>query len=336
VVSGALTYVALHYARTREMIDRPNERSSHSQPVPRGGGIALAATFFVSVIVLWSIRIMAAQLAIALLGGGLLVAWIGWLDDRGGVAASKRALVHLIAAVWAIAWLGGFDRSWLISPVELGPLGTALAVVGIIWWINLYNFMDGIDGIAAGQAVTVAAFAAGLLLIGGGDQIAFPTLALAGCSLGFLFWNWPPARIFMGDVGSGFLGFTFAVLAIASDKSNALPLIYWLVLSGVFVFDATVTLVRRIIRREPFWNAHRSHAYQRVVPLVKGHRTVTLGVLAINLTLAMLVYIAQTDEKWLRPGLFLALVILLLAYICIERFAPMAPAPSKLSKTTLD
>ena len=323
VCSLFLSYFALRYATARRIIDTPNERSSHDRPVPRGGGVAIAGAFLLAMFWLWFSKSVSPELAVALIGGGTLVSWIGLMDDRSGVPAVPRLLVHLLAATWAVWWLPGPELP------SLGILGSAVAIVGIVWWINLYNFMDGIDGIAAGQALSVATFAGVLLFLAGDRGLALLSFVLAGSAVGFLFYNWPPARIFMGDVGSGFLGFTFAVLAIASDRAGSLPLIYWIALSGVFVFDATVTLIRRMLRRERFWDAHRNHAYQRVVAIARGHLPVTVGVLLLNFALAIVVYLAVTNRQWVGVGLVVALLILLSAYLCVERIAPMAPQSRK-------
>jgi Fuc2NAc and GlcNAc transferase len=325
--SLGLSYLALRYATARQIIDTPNERSSHDRPVPRGGGVAIAVAFFVALIWMWFREWVTTELAAALIGGGALVSWIGFMDDRKGVPAARRFLVHVVSASWAVFWLPGAELA------GMGILGPVVAIIGIVWWINLYNFMDGIDGIAGGQALSVATFAGALLYLGGDRGLALLSFVLAGSAVGFLFYNWPPARIFMGDVGSGFLGFTFAVLALASDKSGALPLIYWVALSGVFVFDATVTLIRRMLRREPFWSAHRNHAYQRLVTSAHGHLPVTVGVLVLNSALALVVYLAVNFRQWAGVGLLAALLILLSAYLCIERMAPMLPQSRKLKET---
>ena len=321
--SGFMTSLAIKYARARDMIDRPNERSSHVRPTPRGGGIAIVSTFVAGTTVLMMLGVIPLRVGVALLGG-ILVAGIGWMDDTRGISVRNRVIVHLAAASWGMWWLGGLDSLWFMEQVNLGVAGSVLAVIGIVWCINLYNFMDGIDGLAAGQAVTVALFATIFLLLNGDRGLASLTALLAGASLGFLVWNWSPARIFMGDVGSGFLGYVFAILALAGEKDQVLPLVFWVVLSGAFVFDATLTLVRRMYWRDPVWNAHRLHAYQRMVGLVSGHAQVTRRVLLLNAGLAALVYLALLYPKWIAAVIIGALALLIAAYMWVEHRAPMA------------
>ncbi|MCR4403008.1 MAG: glycosyltransferase family 4 protein [Firmicutes bacterium] len=297
-----LTGVVRRYALRRGILDVPNARSSHVVATPRGGGLAIVVVFLGTVILLALRSIINGEVAAAICGGGLLVAGVGWLDDRRGLPATLRAGAHVIAASWALYWLGGLPSLNLgVTRLSLGSVGFVLGVVGIVWFVNLYNFMDGIDGLAGTEAITVAGTAA--LLIGGmrvgllpnpgmtrtapgAASIALVSTLLVPASAGFLVWNWPPARIFMGDVGSGFLGFTFGVLAVASENSGALPLLVWVLLLGVFVVDATATLLRRIWRRERWTEAHRTHAYQLAVQAGHTHKQVTVAVLGINIALA--------------------------------------------------
>lgn len=320
-----LTLLVRKYATKRAILDRPNDRSMHDRPVARGGGLAINLTFCAGIAALAIRDFIDVDLAIALLGGGVLVTLIGLVDDvRGGIRARARAAVHFAAAVWAVAWLGGVSAlSFGTFYLELGIVGSVLSVTGIVWWINLYNFMDGIDGIAAGQAFSVAVIAMALLLTRGDTGLAAVAAIMAGAAAGFLPWNWSPARIFMGDIGSGFLGFVFAVVALASERTSSVPLVVWLVLSGVFIFDSTVTLARRVIRGEPFYTAHRSHAYQRLVLAGYRHGTVTAGVLAFNLILGALGFLALVPVLGTPFVVICAIVLLGGAYAAVEKLNPM-------------
>ncbi|MDQ6959827.1 MAG: hypothetical protein Q9M27_02270, partial [Mariprofundaceae bacterium] len=188
---------------------------------------------------------------------------------------------------------------WTLS---LGWFGNVLAALGIVWLINLYNFMDGIDGLAGGEAVTVAVGGAILLGLGGAMDLALVALLLAAASGGFLIWNWPPARIFMGDVGSGFLGYVFAIIALASEKAGAVPAIVWVVLLAIFIFDATYTLMWRVLNGERWYAAHRSHAYQRLVQGGWSHLRVTNTLLCINILI--LFAIAWIIVMWPRHAVW--------------------------------
>lgn len=272
------------YARRRELVDVPNARSSHQQPTPRGGGISIVAVTLCAILAAALAEWVPVRAAVALLGGGVLVALVGHLDDRRHVPARWRLLVHLVAAAWVIAWL------WPLPPLvlpgmelQIGLAGAAVSALWIAWALNLYNFMDGIDGIAGVEAVSISAGAAALLLLHNEPGLAFTMAALGAAALGFLVWNWPPAKVFMGDVGSGFLGFVFGSLALVTHSLDALVPWAWLILMGVFVVDATVTVVRRLLRRERVYEAHRSHAYQRAARRFASHRLVTLSVGLINI-----------------------------------------------------
>jgi Fuc2NAc and GlcNAc transferase len=282
-VSVLLTGAARAYALRRALLDIPNERSSHSVPTPRGGGLAIAITLAVAVTLLGLSGSLPREVAWALLGGGALVAGIGWWDDHRHVAPRWRVVVHVLAAIWAVYCLGGLSKLMLGNGAwNLGWIGSLLAVIAIVWLINLYNFMDGIDGLAGLEAVTVGLSGTALLWWVGSSGLALVAALVAMSCAGFLWWNWPPAKIFMGDVGSGLLGYCFAVLALAGEKSGQLPAAVWLVLLGVFVVDATFTLISRVLAGERWYTAHRSHAYQRSVQLGYSHRRITLAVGIIN------------------------------------------------------
>ena len=312
------------YALERALLDVPNHRSSHALPTPRGGGAAIAAVILGGTAAAALGGVVPPRLAAAVLVGGGAVAWIGWRDDRVHVPARWRAAVHAGAALFAALCLGGLPTLRVGGgTVPLAWGGTVLAVLGAVWLTNLYNFMDGIDGLAGGEAVAVGAAGGALALASGNTGVAAVAFLVAAAALGFLLWNWAPARIFMGDVGSGLLGFVFAVLAIASERQGGLPLLGWALLLGVFVADATLTLARRFLRGEAWYDAHRSHAYQRAVQAGFGHARVTLAAMALNAVLA-----AAAVAAWHRPALLPALLagaalLLAAAYLWVERRRPM-------------
>lgn len=276
-----LTLRVRAYSLRTRLLDVPGERSSHSLPTPRGGGAAFVPVILLCGIYLYYSGEIPLSLLAALLGGGGAVACIGWLDDRRGLSARLRFAVHCLAALWALLWVG--------APGGLFPgAGYAFFFLAIVWILNLYNFMDGIDGIAAGEAVVVG-FCGAVLCGGTAGALCLP---VAGASLGFLYWNWPRAKIFMGDVGSGFLGFAFALawVADAGEGFFVLP-----ILLGCFLVDATLTLAWRVFRREKWWKAHRLHVYQTYAAAY-GHRAVTLAYMAI--TLLWLAPMAWAAREW--------------------------------------
>jgi len=323
VLSWLLASRVRLYALDR-LLDIPNERSSHSVPTPRGGGLAIAVTVLGGTIFAAARGWIDWNLALALGGGGAMVAAVGWIDDHRSLSALTRFAVQFISAGWAVFWLGGLPSLTVgFGSLQLGFLGTILGVVGIVWAINLYNFVDGIDGLAAGEAVSTGVIGGLILLAMGQYGLAMMALLIAAASAGFLPLNWAPAKLFMGDVGSGMLGYLFAVLAIASENAGAVPLLIWVLLLGAFVFDATVTLCRRIAHGERWYHAHHSHAYQRMVQAGRSHAQVSVMILFINLALAVLAIVA-----WLRPTFFLIAIgagaaLLSIIYLSVERIRPM-------------
>jgi Fuc2NAc and GlcNAc transferase len=281
LASLALTGLARSYAVRRQLVDVPNDRSSHDRPVPRGGGIGFVVTFSAALVALAAVGLVPLEPAIAVLGAGAVVAAIGFADDHGHVSATARIAVHALAALWVLYWLG-VEPETAVGADWPGWLGALLAALFVIWLLNLYNFMDGIDGLASVEAVTAAAAGAWLafLVVPGGDLWLLP-LFLAAAVAGFLFWNLPPARIFMGDVGSGFLGVCLAALALHSLSFAPALFWSWTILLGAFIVDATFTLLKRIVRGRTFYEAHRSHAYQHAARRF-GHLKVTLAVGFVN------------------------------------------------------
>jgi Fuc2NAc and GlcNAc transferase len=299
-ISWLLTGYIRIYALKHEVLDVPNERSSHTAVTPRGGGLAIVLLFLGGTAALTVGGLLPVKFMIALAGGGALIAGVGWLDDQINLSAMLRAAVHLVAAVWALYWLGGMpDLELGFTRLPLHLFGTILAVIIMVWLINLYNFMDGIDGLAGTEAICVSVIG-GLFLAGSGHlNLAWACFILALSCAGFLIWNWPPAKIFMGDVGSAFLGYTFAVLAVASENTKAMPLLVWVVLLGVFITDATITLIRRILREERWYEAHRTHAYQYAVQAGFSHKQVTVAVLVLNLGLGIIAKFMLIWPQWL-------------------------------------
>ncbi len=283
-MAAMLTGVVRRFALARGLLDVPNARSSHSVVTPRGGGLAMvlaASAAFVALALLCRVPV---NLFLALLGGGTVVAAIGFLDDRRPVPAKLRLAVHVCAAVWAVTWIGAPAELRVGSQlVHLGWAGPVMGALGIVWVLNLFNFMDGIDGIAAAEGVFMACAGAALTAMGGvSASVVGVGWAVGAASLGFLLWNWPPARIFMGDVGSGYLGYVIGVVMLATARADPSALWVWLILGGVFFVDATLTLARRTMRGDRVFEAHRSHAYQWLARRWGSHRRVTIATVSVN------------------------------------------------------
>jgi Fuc2NAc and GlcNAc transferase len=311
----AMTAWLIRYFHTRQIVDRPNSRSSHTIPTPRGGGLSMVAVSTGSVIILYASGSLSAPLTTVLIWGGLSIGAVGFWDDVRSAPIAVRMTVHLGAAAFAVYCLGSAASTVQVGnfAVDLGAIGPVLSVLGIVWSLNLFNFMDGIDGIAASEAACILLGAAGLglLVLRCSPMDVAPELVAGAACLGFLRWNWPPAAIFMGDVGSGYLGYAIAVIAIGSSQSCHINIYVWLILGGVFLVDATLTLCRRLLRGERIYHAHRTHAYQWLARRWGSHLRVTAVVIIINIA-------------WLFPFAALAVIFPRSAFwICIIALAPL-------------
>lgn len=270
------------YAVRRNLIDVVGSRSSHTAATPRGGGLAIVGVLvpLIAALPLWTV--LPARWSIGMAVAGAAVAIVGWVDDHGHVAARYRLLVHFFAALVLIQTIGPVPLDWvgLGHPVIEWPLSALL----VAWLINLFNFMDGIDGLAASEAIAAwGGLAVVLLALNVEPGIAAAALVGAAVVGGFLVWNWSPAKIFMGDVSSGFLGAICGALMLCAAQRDIAFAAALAVLLAVFVVDATITVLRRATRSEPLYEPHRSHAYQILARRWNSHARVTVSVVAINL-----------------------------------------------------
>ena len=292
VLSAAATRWVAGWLRARTVLDMPNDRSSHAVPTPRGGGIAVVVTLAVgATVVLLTRPDLSAGLARTVLLAALALAVLSWIDDLRGLRAGIRLLAHLGACavgVWALP-----------GPIFLGWLpGWADAVLAVLIWagfLNFYNFMDGIDGITGVETVGIGLGLTAVALILPADSLPLAgPLALAATAAGFLVWNWAPARLFMGDVGSVPLGYLLGwFLLFVAAKGYWAPAV---ILPAYYLADAGLTLLRRAARREKFWHAHKEHFYQRAVARRLGagrnrpiaHRQISGAIACINAVLIVL------------------------------------------------
>lgn len=282
--SFALTHVLRRYALHKSLLDIPNGRSSHTIPTPRGGGVAIVISYLVALLWMLFAGLIGRDPFLALFGAGTLIAALGFLDDHGHIAARWRLLGHFFAVAWALFWLGGLPAINVFGmTLAPGLIVDVLAAFYLVWLLNLYNFMDGIDGIASVEAICVCVGAAIIYALSGFATLVWLPFLLACAVAGFLFWNFPPAKIFMGDAGSGFLGIMLGCLSLQGAWISSQFLWVWLILLGVFIVDATVTLIRRLVRGDKVYEAHRSHAYQFASRRFGKHLPVTSAVGVINL-----------------------------------------------------
>lgn len=295
VISMLLTGGVRRLAQRSNLLDIPNDRSSHTRPTPRGGGAAIVLGLFAVLLAAWLNGLVGGS-DLAALVPGVLIAVVGLIDDRRPVPARRRLIIHLLASLAGVLIVCSRLASLEIS-VWAAALLVGVLAAGVVWSVNLFNFMDGIDGIAGSEAVFVA-LTGGLIeqALGAPPSAVAVSLIFAGSLLGFLTWNWPPARIFMGDVGSGFIGYGIAILALLFAVFRASDFYIWMILSAVFVSDSTVTLVTRYFIGNSVMEAHRTHAYQRLAIRFGSHAVVTIGGLAINLV--WLLPLAIAAGKW--------------------------------------
>ncbi len=328
LASWFLVGVFEKWLTSRRILDVPNSRSSHETPTPVGAGIiivvfTLLSLFFYELvsgrgILFWTIYV-----------GGIAIAIVSWLDDIKSIPAVVRFAVHSIAAVLAVWQFTGFEKIAIYDGVviDFGQFGGIITVLWIVWLTNAYNFMDGIDGLAGVQAVVGSAAWGIFGLIFGLNHIVLLSLIILASSSGFLVYNSRPARVFMGDVGSAFLGYTFAILpliALAENGSGSIK--NFIPLAGIgfvwiFVADTVTTFVKRCIAMEKVWQAHRRHIYQELIKSGYSHVRITLfyGVLMIIAAGAVL---AEASTPLSGVTIIVAViltVILLLALLNTKR-----------------
>lgn len=324
-LSVLLTGVVHYVARKTRMIDFPNARSSHCKPTTRGGGIAFVLLFLAALIAGNRHFHFSNLQNLSCFLSTLLVALTGLIDDKKGLSVSIRLPAHLLASSLVILSFGTLTAPVLgfsYLPFFVLFILTLFFLAGML---NVFNFMDGIDGLAAMEAVFIFSGMAFIYYWQGKGSAALLPFYLTFIVAGFLVWNLPPARIFMGDVGSGFLGFIVGLLILAGSHINPRFFFAFLLLTGVFIIDATFTLALRIYRREPFWQAHCSHAYQIAARYYGSHRRVTVGVFLINLFwLFPLAFLISSSDLNIIAVLALAYCPLILISVRIK----MNPVPN--------
>lgn len=283
----------IHYFGKR-LLDTPNARSSHQIPTPRGGGAALACGVFITLLSAWSFgHISTAPLYWLLIPSGL-IAILGICDDLFNLNIGIRLTVQFLLSGLGLFFIR--EQSELSQPIQL--LSAGIMVLFIVWMTNLYNFMDGINGLAALQAMSVCISMALIYWIHSTDTNAIHLLIIISASTcGFLFWNFPTAKLFMGDSGSLFLGLSFGLLTVESLNEGTHFVAAWLIMLGVFIVDASYTLFYRLITKQAAHQAHRTHAYQKIAIKYNSHARVTLATVAINLLWLLPIALAVTTKQ---------------------------------------
>jgi UDP-N-acetylmuramyl pentapeptide phosphotransferase/UDP-N-acetylglucosamine-1-phosphate transferase len=296
LLSFVLTFLIKQFAFRNKMFDIPNERSLHDKPTPKGGGVAIVITWYIGISILCFYGIIERNLYFALMTG-IMLATVSLLDDIKGLKPYIRLIVHFLTAILAFYFLEGLRP--LVLPqfhINYNYIVYPLAIIGMVWFINLFNFMDGVDGFASVEVITICS----VLFVMSGN---LANILLISCIAGFLFWNWPKAKIFMGDVGSTQLGFILVVLGIYFHNIYKFSILNWIMLLSPFWFDATLTLYRRWRNGEKLSEAHRKHVYQRIVQSGFSHLKVIMWLIAINCFVLLMILIYR-EFKFLQIPLF--------------------------------
>ena len=307
LLSFVLTYFIKEYAIKKSLVATVNERSSHSVPTPHGGGIAVSITWFIGLIYLYINDQIDPALFYALIIGAV-IAVVGLIDDIIELSPKLRMIVFALVGATGLYIIGGLDTiTFGLFDISNPIITSIIAMLLILWYINLTNFIDGIDSYLAMKFIFLSV--AGLILFGADHFVV-----LGVSVLGFLYWNWHKAKIFMGDVGSTLLGYTIAIITIYYANIEPTNLWIWVTLYGVFWFDATITLIRRKLNGEKLTEAHRKHAYQRLTQSGWSHSKVTLYATILNLVLFAFVYFIPN----VAISFALSIVLLYAAYRFVE------------------
>jgi UDP-N-acetylmuramyl pentapeptide phosphotransferase/UDP-N-acetylglucosamine-1-phosphate transferase len=325
ILFSALTisaYLFIHfiryYAHKKQILDHPNERSSHVMPTPRGGGLGIV--LLVTVTSIGSVKEANINQAIVYIVCGIVIAFLGWRDDVSSLSPKIRFIVQGLVAAISIYVLGYFKSVTipLFGELQLGVVGIIITFLWIVGLTNAYNFMDGIDGMAGGVALAGACAWMFLSANMGNNFVFWISFAIAASSLGFLFHNWQPAKIFMGDVASTFLGYTFAVLPLLSADEGGDALMLGTLIMWTFIMDAGVTFIMRAFKREKIFSAHRTHLYQRLVDGRYKHSSISLLYIFLTLLAGLLSY------AWSRGQIYAPAFIIIglpLIWILLSRYA---------------
>jgi UDP-N-acetylmuramyl pentapeptide phosphotransferase/UDP-N-acetylglucosamine-1-phosphate transferase len=310
ILSTLCVWIVRQYAQ-RHLLDHPNERSSHSAPTPRGGGLAIVIVVLAAGIVAAVAEPSRSPSLIYLLCGAI-IAYLGWRDDLHSLSPRVRFAVQGLVALASVLGMGYFKSVTipLFGQLPLGAIGFIITILWIVGLTNAYNFMDGIDGIAGGVALSAALGWTFLATHTNHNFVFWIALAVAAGSLGFLFHNWSPAKIFMGDAGSTFLGYTFAVLPLLSADEGGDALMLGTLLMWTFIMDAGITFIRRALKRENVFAAHRAHLYQRLVIAGCKHAQVSAFYILLTLLAAALAYAWSWGQPCAPPLIIIGLPLI--------------------------
>jgi len=323
ISSFFLTMLIKKYAEKKLIIDLPNERSSHVVPTPRGGGVAFAISFLIFSLLFKYLNLVSFSFRPLEILALITIIVLGFYDDKKSLSPVLRLIVQSIAVIiFLLALIPTPPLVLSIITINPGTLLNVFIFLYLVWLINLYNFMDGINGIASLETISVCLGMCLVYWITGNNTLIYAPLLLSISILGFLPWNFPNAKIFMGDVGSNFLGLTIGMFSLQAFIIDPHLLLCWVVLLGVFIVDTSTTLIRRILKGEKIHLAHCNHAYQHAARKTESHALVSLSVFLINiiwlLPISILISMRYLDGFW---GLVISYIPLcgLSALLCAKK-----------------
>ena len=320
LIAFVLSFLGVYFLKKSalrlKIVAIPNERSLHNKVTPRGGGVIIAIVFLAFLLVFYITRqIMVAEFLV-LFGGGLIMAVTGFLDDILELKASIRFIIQFFAVGWGLYWIGGIPSTVFFERLPvLYAIANAVAVVALVWFINSFNFIDGIDGLATSGATFFSLSIGGYFLWQGIEPYGSLLIVLAACSLAFLCFNWPPAKMFLGDAGSNFFGYLFGAMILITVKNGNLSIWTWLIILAYLITDTTTTTFLRLCLVKGWYHTHRSHAYQNLARVLDNHKFVTCLITGINVFyLLPLAYLSIQYQHyaWLA---FAASVIPILGFV---------------------
>lgn len=323
LTSVVLTKIFCVVAQNTRLMDKPNARSLHVTPIVRGGGVIFIGLSLLSIPLISYYNQLFVSGQWILMASIFLLALIGFLDDCYTLSAKLRFLVQCVVALLVTFFMQPDDLNFIWFSLSNQYLIGFFLFFTVIWAINHFNFMDGLDGFCASQALFLFAAYTFFLSFHSAFLYQYYCMSLILCLLGFLLFNFPPAKIFMGDVGSATLGFISIAIAIIGQEKYDIPMVYWFILNSLFLFDATVTLVRRMINKEEWFAGHKKHAYQRLRQSGVDSYKILLGQILVNASFLFLLLFFQTNKLNLGILIFFQLVVMLCIYYLIEKRFPM-------------
>ena len=320
LIAFLLTFLGVYFlnksALRFKIVAIPNERSLHKKVTPRGGGVIIAIVFLAFLLVYYITRQIILAEFLVLFGGALIMTVTGFLDDILELKASIRFMIQLFAVGWGLYWIGGIPSATFFERLfVLYAIANAITVVALVWFINSFNFIDGIDGLATSSAVFFSLTTGGYFLWQGIEPYGSLFIILAACSLAFLCFNWSPAKMFLGDAGSNFFGYLFGTMILITVKNGNLSIWTWLIILAYLITDTTTTTFLRLCLVKGWYQTHRSHAYQNLARVLDNHKFVTYLITGINVFyLLPLAYLSiqYQQHAWLA---FAASVIPILGFV---------------------